>query len=165
MDPTPLPNRLEASIDIAASPLQVWRYLGDFEDVEEWAPALSDAYRTTGPNVGVGSRRIVRYRRLFSLEEVVTEWVEGHRLEYAVFRAPWPLRHFVERWEISPSAVGTRVSAGVSYDVWLGPLGGAVDWLFTRHVLRFEMRAGLRGLKRAAETGQTRQTRKRTQKR
>jgi hypothetical protein len=80
-------------------------------------------------------------------------------LEYAVFRAPWPLRHFVESWEIAPSAVGTRVSARVSYDVWLGPLGGAVDWLFTRHVLRFEMRAGLRGLKRAAETGETRQTR------
>jgi len=92
------------------------------------------------------------------MEQVVTEWREGQGLEYAVFKAPWPLRHFFERWEVTPSVSGARVRARVAYDCWVGPLGELVNWAFTRHVLRYEMRAGLNGLKEAAETGITRRT-------
>lgn len=146
-------TRIEASIEVACSPKEVWAYLGNFEAVEAWAPALTRSVRTTGPDLDVGSRRTVEYRRLFRMEQEVTEWFEGKGLQYAVYRAPWPLRHFYERWEVSPSVIGTHVRASVAYDLWFGPVGRLANWLFTRHVLRYEMHSGLKGLKRAAEAG------------
>ena len=145
------PTRVQASIEIAAPPREVWRYLGDFEDPEIWAAALSYARRTTGDEVGVGSRREVRYRHLLRMEQVITQWDEGRRLQYAVFKAPWPLRHFFETWEVTPSITGARVRSAVAYELWFGAVGRFVNWIFTRHVLLFEMRTGLNGLKRAAE--------------
>ena len=125
--------------------------LGDFEEVEEWAPALTDAFRTTGPDIGIGSRRTVEYRRLFRMEQVVTDWQEGESLTYTVFKAPWPIRHFFETWTVTPSVSGARVRSFVEYELWFGRVGAFVNWLFTRHVLQFEMRSGLKGLKRKVE--------------
>lgn len=159
MDEAHPPTRLEATIELACSPAEAWRYLGDFDEVGAWAPAITEAHRTTGEGISVGSRRTVRYRGLFRMEQMVTEWWEGQRLEYAVFKAPWPLRRFIERWEVTPAVTGARVHAQVSYDLWFGPVGELVNWLFTRHVLRFEMRLGLEGLKRAVESGVLRRPR------
>ncbi len=156
------PKRLEATIEIACSPADVWSVLGDFEGVKSWAPGLSDAYRTTGPDIDVGSRRSVTYRHLFTMEQVVTEWNEGARLSYAVFRAPWPLRDFFETWTIMPTVVGSTVRAQVAYDLWSGPVGRLVNRAFTHQVLRFEMRRGLQGLKAAVEGGLPRRDGKRS---
>ena len=144
---------LEASIEIDCSPKEVWSVLGDFENVEKWAPGISRSFRTTGPDIGVGSRRTVRYRGLFPMEQVVTEWRHRHGLTYAVFKAPWPLRNFVETWTVAPSVSGARVHSTVRYDIRLGAVGRLANWLFTRHVLAFEMHAGQQGLKRTVENG------------
>jgi uncharacterized protein YndB with AHSA1/START domain len=151
--PTP-PARIEATIEIKCSPKEVWQTLGDFEHVDVWAPGISDSIRTTGAEIGVGSRRTVRYRRLFTMEQVVNEWIHGKSLTYNVFKAPWPLRHFEETWTVTPSVSGSRVHTEVRYDLWFGAVGRFADWLFTRHVLLLEMRSGQRGLKRAVERGQ-----------
>lgn len=154
MSVTSPPEKLEATIEIDCSPKDVWRVLGDFERVANWAPGISHSFRTTGPDIGVGSRRTVRYRRLFRMEQVVTEWTEGRSLTYAVFRAPWPLRNFVETWTLTPSVSGSRIHSVVEYDLRLGAAGRFVNWAFTRHVLASEMRSGQEGLKRAVEDGQ-----------
>jgi len=146
-------RRLSATMETSSSPQDVWRVLGDFDEVEVWAPALTDAFRTTGPDIDIGSRRTVRYRYVLTMEQVVTEWTEGESLTYAVFRAPWPLRNFVERWTVAPTSTGALVRAQVTYELRFGVLGRFVDWVFTRHVLQFEMRQGQLGLKRAVEGG------------
>ena len=152
--PSPNPQgRLQATIEIECSPKEVWGILGDFEEVELWAPGITDAYRTTGPDIDVGSRRTVHYRHLFRMEQVVTEWTEGKSLTYDVFKTPWPLRNFQETWTLTPSVSGARVHTEVEYELWFGKVGRFVNWIFTRHVLSFEMRAGQRGLKRKVETG------------
>ena len=143
---------LSATTEINRAPSEVWSVLGDFEEVEVWAPGLTDAYRTTGPDIDIGSRRTVRYRYLLTMEQVVTEWTEGESLTYAVFRAPWPLRNFFETWTVTPSEAGSRVTTEVAYDLWFGWLGRLVDWCFTRHVLRFEMKQGQKGLRRVVES-------------
>ena len=145
------PYRLSATTEVDCSPQDVWRVLGDFEEVEVWAPALTDAYRTTGPDIDIGSRRTVRYRYILSMEQVVTAWTEGERLTYAVLRVPWPLRNFSETWTVSSSPAGALVRTHVEYDLWFGALGRFVNWVFTRHVLRFEMRRGQLGLKHTVE--------------
>jgi uncharacterized protein YndB with AHSA1/START domain len=147
----PRTGTLEASIEIDCSPKDVWSVLGDFDEVEAWAPALSDAFRTTGRDIGIGSRRTVEYRRLFRMEQVVTHWEDGESLSYTVFKAPWPLRNFFETWTVTPSVSGARVRSAVEYELWFGPVGAFVDWVFVRRVLLFEMRSGLKGLKRTVE--------------
>lgn len=145
------PYRLSATTEVHCTPRDVWRVLGDFEEVEVWAPALTDAHRTTGPDIDIGSRRTVRYRHILSMEQVVTAWNEGESLTYAVLRVPWPLRNFSETWTVSPSPAGALVRTHVEYEVWFAALGRFVNWVFTRHVLRFEMRQGQLGLKRTVE--------------
>jgi hypothetical protein len=150
--PSPI-ARLDASMVIRGSPSEVWAVLGDFEDVETWAPGLTRSHRTTGSHIDVGSRRTVTYRHLFAMEQVVTEWSDGRRLTYAVFRAPWPLRNVSETWTVAVHEGGCLVTTELAYDLWLGWVGRVVHWLFTRHVLRFEVRMGQLGLKRVVESG------------
>lgn len=152
LGPTPK-ARLEGTLEISSSPEEVWSVLGNFRGVTAWAPALSATRRTTGPDVGVGSRRAVTYRRLFTMEQAVTEWTEHQSLTYAVFRAPWPLRDFFESWTVTPSVSGSRVHVALEYGLWFGAVGRFVHWAFTRHVLRLEMRWGLEGLKSVVEKG------------
>ena len=142
---------LSTATEVRGTPRDVWPVLGDFEDVEVWAPALTDAYRTTGPDVGVGSRRSVRYRHILTMEQVITAWQDGESLTYAVFRAPWPLRNFSETWSVEPTPGGAMVRTRVEYEVRFSAVGRFVNWVFTRHVLRFEMRRGQRGLKDTVE--------------
>lgn len=149
----PPPNRLEATIEIGCPPEEVWGILGDFEKVELWAHCLSAGYRTTGPDLGIGSRRTVTYRHLFEMEQVITEWTEGTSMTYHVIRAPFPLRHFLETWTVTPSVRGSRVRTEVEYGVRFGAVGRLVNWLFTRHVLRFEMHVGQKHLQRTVESG------------
>lgn len=138
-------------IGISRSPEEVWRLLGDFEDVEAWASSITTSYRTTGPDIGVGSRRTVRYRWVLRLEEAVTEWTEDRRLAYAVFGAPIPFRNFHETWSVEPASDGATVTACVTYELRLGWLGRLVNAAILKHILRFEVWAGLRALKRHVE--------------
>ena len=143
---------LNGSIDISCTPEDVWSFLGDFEDVEAWASSITSSYRTTGPDIGVGSRRTVRYRWVLRLEEAVTEWTEGQKLTYSVFGAPTPFRDFHETWSVAPSPGGATVKARVRYNLSLGLVGRLLNRVLLKHILRFEVWAGLRALKKHVET-------------
>lgn len=146
-------RELEAHIHIDRSPAEVWAVLGDFHGLAAWAPPITSAVRSTGPEIGVGSRRTVYYRGVLRMEEAVTEWVEGERLGYDVHAAPFPLRHFSESWSITPGPCGVRVTARVRYEVRAGPLGEFIHTAISRPILRREMAGGLAGLKRFVEDG------------
>ena len=143
---------LKRSIEISRPPEDVWSFLGDFEDVEAWASSITSSYRTTGPDIGVGSRRTVRYRWVLRLEEAVTEWTEGQKLTYSVFGAPTPFRDFHETWSVAPSPEGATVTARVRYNLSLGRTGRFLNRVLLKHILRFEVWAGLRALKKHVET-------------
>jgi ribosome-associated toxin RatA of RatAB toxin-antitoxin module len=143
--------QIRRSVEILRPPDDVWRLLGDFEDVEAWASSITSSRRTTGPEVGIGSRRTVRYRWVLRLEEAVTEWTEGRSLAYDVFGAPIPFRDFHETWRIDPSPVGATVTACVQYKVGFGVAGRLLNALLMRHVLKLEVWLGVRSLKRTVE--------------
>jgi len=49
MDEAYPPIRLEATIEVACSPQEVWRYLGAFEEGEVWAPGITEPRPTGRP--------------------------------------------------------------------------------------------------------------------
>jgi ligand-binding SRPBCC domain-containing protein len=96
-------------------------------------------------------RRGMRHAWGFRFEEVVTQWHEGKGFAFDVLKAPFPMKDVKEVWVLAPENGHTAVETQVRYGTHLGVLGGIVDWLLVRFVVRREMRAGLRGLKEYAE--------------
>ena len=133
-------------------PLQnVWDLLADFGGVSDWAPYMKTSHLIGDIQSGVGMRRGMRHAWGFRFEETVTHWHEGKGFSFDVFRAPFPMKDVRESWVVHHEDGLSTVSTQVTYDMRLGPIGRAIDWLLVRFIVTREMRAGLRGLKQYSE--------------
>ena len=142
--------------EIGASLPVIWSILADFGEVAAWAPYMKHSALIGDQKTGVGSRRELRHAWGFRLQESVTEWTDGRSFSFDVVQAPYPMKDVKESWLIEHVNGQTIVATSVEYAMRLGILGAALDAILVRHIVRREMRAGLRGLKEHAE-GQVRQ--------
>jgi ligand-binding SRPBCC domain-containing protein len=142
---------LEERVEIRAPDGLVWDVLADFGGVADWAPYMRRYHLIGEQQAGIGMRRGMRHAWGFRFEEVVTQWHEGKGFAFDVLKAPFPMKDVKEVWVLAPENGHTAVETQVRYGTHLGVLGGIVDWLLVRFVVRREMRAGLRGLKEYAE--------------
>lgn len=138
-------------MEIAAPASLVWEVLADFGAVSRWAPYMRRSHLIGTQDSGIGMRRGMRHAWGFRFEEVVTQWHVGKGFAFDVLKAPFPMRDVKEVWVLGSDNGQTVVETQVRYGTHLGFLGGIVDWLLVRFVVRREMRAGLRGLKQFAE--------------
>jgi hypothetical protein len=143
---------LEDHIEIDAPPAVVWGILSDFSGVATWAPYLRSSSPVGDIESGVGAYRVMRHFWGFRLEESVVRWEDGAGYDFDVVRVPFPIRDVRESWRVSEENGALTVTTRVEYDTHLGPLGTAIDAVIVRHLVKREMREGLRGLKRYAET-------------
>jgi hypothetical protein len=143
-------RRLEERIEIETQPEEVWRVLGSFGDVACWAPYVIHS-RSAAEDSGVGSRRTLRHAWGFQLKESVVEWNEGEGYSFVVAGAPFPMRDITESWAVAPSPNSATVITTVEYRMHLGVLGSLADRILVQWLVRREMRAGLKGLKRFVE--------------
>lgn len=143
---------LEDRIQINAPHSVVWGLLSDFSGVATWAPYLRSSSPVGDVESGVGAYRVMRHFWGFQLEESVAEWNEGVGYSFDVVRVPYPIRDVRETWRIEDEAGHVSVVTSVEYDTHLGPVGAAIDAAIVSHLVRREMREGLKGLKRHAET-------------
>ena len=144
-------RRLEAGIQINVSRSVVWGILSDFSGVATWAPYLRSSSPVSDVESGVGAYRVMRHFWGFRLEESVVHWDEGNGYAFDVVTVPFPIKDVRETWQIADDDEGVCVRTSVEYDTHLGPLGGALDSVLVSHLVRREMREGLKGLKRHAE--------------
>ncbi len=142
---------LEERVEIGAPADRVWEALADFGDVAAWAPYMRKSYLIGSQRSGIGMRRGMKHAWGFRFEEEVTQWHEGKGFAFDVLQAPFPMKDVKEVWVLAPENGITAVETQVRYGTHLGVLGGFVDWLLVRFVVRREMRAGLRGLKEHLE--------------
>jgi ligand-binding SRPBCC domain-containing protein len=143
---------LEERIDIDAPHGVVWGILDDFSGVATWAPYLRSSAPVGDQTTGVGSYRVMQHFWGFRLEESVIEWEEGRGYAFTAVKVPYPIRDVRESWQMDAGPGGVTVTTRVEYDMHLGPLGSALDAVLVSHLVRREMRGGLRGLKKYAET-------------
>lgn len=145
-------RRLEDRIDIDAPQAIVWGILADFSGVSTWAPYLRSSSPVGDVEAGVGAYRVLRHFWGFRLEESVVEWDEGSGYAFDVVMVPFPIKDVRETWEVVAEDGRVSVRTSVEYDTQLGPLGSALDFILVSHLVRREMREGLKGLRRHAET-------------
>ncbi|MCL7959614.1 MAG: SRPBCC family protein [marine benthic group bacterium] len=143
---------LEDRIQINAPHAVVWGLLSDFSGVATWAPYLRSSSPVGDVESGVGAYRVMRHFWGFRLEESVVEWDDGSGFEFDVVRVPFPIKAVRETWRIEDAEDHVVVATRVEYDTHLGPVGAAIDAAIVSLLVRREMREGLKGLKRYAET-------------
>ena len=155
VEPTPrgaTVRELTELIDIEATEEAVWGVLNDFGGVAKWAPYLRHAALVGDLERGVGSYRVMRHYLGFRLEESVVEWTNHLGYKFDVVVVPYPMVDVQESWSLNGGNPHVTVTSSVTYGMRLSRLGAALDWLLVRHLIRGEMRAGLRGLRKYVES-------------
>jgi ligand-binding SRPBCC domain-containing protein len=142
---------LEERVDIGAPPTRVWEVLADFGTVSDWVPSMRTSSLVGALTTGVGTRRAMRHAWGFRFEEEVTQWHEGKGYAFDVLKAPFPMQQVKETWVVGEQHDRTVVETQVRYGMGLGPVGALLDWALVRFVVRWEMRAGLKGLRQFCE--------------
>lgn len=105
----------EVSIDIAAPPERVFRYLADFARHGEWSMSVTTLEQITPGPVGVGTefkstetlpQKFVSFARITALDAPAL--VAWESTDHQVFRTSWEL-------EIRPTAGGTHLVQRVTF--------------------------------------------------
>jgi uncharacterized protein YndB with AHSA1/START domain len=100
-----LDRRLEASVEVDASPEEVWRVVSDLKRTGEWSPECSRVIllgrlRQGGWVLGLNRRQRVRWATLSRISELVPERVIAWKV--LTNRSVWTYR-------LEPTSAGTRV--------------------------------------------------------
>lgn len=104
---TPLP--ISASVEVEASPNQVWEVVSDVTRMPEWSPELRRLYVVGSTRAGVGTRLVGINRRGLAVWPTTSKVVR-----YEPQRAvAWRTRESGATWtyELTPAGTGTRLSA------------------------------------------------------
>jgi uncharacterized protein YndB with AHSA1/START domain len=134
---------------IAAPPSQVWPVVADHEGITRWMPVREVVRRRSGsaePN-GVGAICTIRGMG-FVVEERVTCWKPGERLEYVLTEGA-PLRDHLGEMVLEPAEGGTLVGWYVRFR----PLIPGTGFLIER-LVRAGLARGLAHLKRLIEASE-----------
>ena len=139
-------HKVEQEIVTGVSPQAVWKVLEQFGSVDQWAPGMYSSSLSGEQASGVGTRRVMRHRWGFRIEEEVTRWVEGEGMSFVLTKAPFPMQNVHETWDIVEQNGATRIVTTVTYEMGVGVLGSMLDQLLVRFVVEREMRRGLKAL-------------------
>jgi len=138
--------KLEQEIVAGVSTQAVWKVLEQFGNVDQWAPGMSSSSLLGEQSSGVGTRRVMRHRWGFRIEEEVTRWSNGWGMSFVLTKAPFPMQNVHETWDIEQQNGATRIVTTVTYEMGVGVLGSLLDQLLVRFVVEREMRRGLKSL-------------------
>jgi uncharacterized membrane protein len=147
-------RELEETIEIESPVECVWSVLRDFAGVARWAPYVKRSEARALPEFGVGAYRVMRHAWGFRLEESIVEWNEGVGYSFDVVVVPYPMIDVFESWSVTGVDRCSIVNTRVRYNMRLGWFGRLLDQVLVRHLVRREMREGLRGLKRYIESAE-----------
>jgi len=105
----------KVSIDIAAAPEKVFRYLADFARHGEWSMSVTTLEQITPSPIGVGTefkssetlpQEFVSFAKITALDEPTR--IAWESTDHQVFRTNW-------EFEISPNAAGTHLTQQVTF--------------------------------------------------
>ena len=122
------PTLVERSIDITATPDDVWVHIADHERWPEWFAAIARVDVIGGgptPGEGVGGRRRVTLKGP-PIDEEFTAWKPGEQFAFAVTSTKVPVLHtMAEDVSLAPIDGGCRVTyrQGVEMRKGFGWLG------------------------------------------
>lgn len=143
-------SHLERSVVIVAPAEEVWAVIADIGQVARWNPNVVSA--SCGPEArGIGATRTCRLAPAGHVDEVVSHWVDGEELWFAVGRHG-AIRSADMGLLLSPEPVAgrpssTTVTAVADYHLAFGPLGPVIDNLTVKRLMGRMFDSALAGLK------------------
>lgn len=137
------------SVEVAASPEQVWPLFAEAHEWPEWHPHIRECRQSSDGPPSVGSTRFVR-TGLLRVEETITEFDAPRKLATRVDRANLPLfRSITEVITLECSEIGTRVVFRHHAEpTWW--FRRSFTWRRSRRLTEAELRSALCGLERRA---------------
>ncbi len=156
MNQRELPGKFHMAADVVvqAPAKKVWDVLADFPAADTWAPQVTRSYALGSKDRGVGAGRHCDIKGFGSVDEVITEWVDGRSFSYRVTPlGPLGVAH--SRWtvlEIDESSSQVVVEFG--YDVRFGLIGKLLHKVMMRRKLEEAFPEVVEALKTRVETGE-----------
>lgn len=143
-------SHLERSVVIAAPAKAVWAVIADIGDVATWNPNVVSA--RCGPGApGLGATRTCRLAPVGRIDEVVSRWVDGEELWFAVGRhgaiRSADMGLLLTKEPAAGRPTSTTVSAVADYHLAFGPLGPVIDNLTMKRLMGRMLDSALAGLK------------------
>lgn len=149
-------SSLRVTIEVDASPEEVWKAIADFGGIDRWNPGVPVSQLTSVHSEGVGATRHCDLTLSgASIEERVTEWEPGSHYKVEIYRTkrvPF-VRNLEAEVGVEPSGDGSIAYFAPSYETTAGPIGRLMDRLVLRRQYEKGGRAFVAGLKYFVETG------------
>ena len=142
--------QIETTIEISADSGAVWSAIADLEGVADWNPNVAAA-SCSSDSTGLGATRTCHLAQGGRIDEVVCEWDDGRRLQFAI-GSHGGIRSADMGIDIMPTAGGTQVTATADYHLAFGPLGPVIDRLAVKRQITRMLATALAGLKEHVET-------------
>lgn len=122
---------------MAASPDSVWALFADFPNLASHWSGLRSTKAIGEQTRGVGARRRVDLKPIGSLDETVTVWEEGQRIDTRNLPSPSvPFKHAESSLSLGPDAGGTLAAFEYRYLPRGGPLGRVTGPLIDKMLRR-----------------------------
>lgn len=145
-------SQFTESIEISASPEQVWDILADIGSICEWNPGVEHSEQTNPGDVGVGATRRCELGGKNYLNEEVVVFDSPRRLTIRITDTNLPFNSADIRFSLEPNGSDTIVTVSPDYQPKFGVVGRILDKLMVRAQYRKGMQGLLRGLKNHVET-------------
>ncbi|WP_299946788.1 SRPBCC family protein [uncultured Ruegeria sp.] len=127
----------ERSLDINATPKDIWAILSRFMHIDEFAPQVASVDALTDGATGVGSKRRCHFENGTSLVEEVTAWHDNQGYNVRLSNMPAMPMHEAHAAIAMKALSGyrTRVTWSMDYRMKYGPLG----WLMGQSMMKMMM--------------------------
>ncbi len=145
-------SQFTESIEISASPEQVWDILADIGSICEWNPGVEQSEQTNPGDVGVGATRRCELGGKNYLNEEVVVFDPPRRLTIRITDTNLPFKSADIRFFLEPNGSDTVVTVSPDYQLKFGVVGRLLDKLMVGPQYRKGMQGLLRGLKNHVET-------------
>ena len=125
--------RIETTVEILATPAQVFDCLADHDRWSEWFSPVKEVTHI-GPRSGVGARRRVRVPPL-TVDESFLVWDEPTRYTFTATAINLPIvSEMAEDWQLQETPTGTKATNIVAANLptWLRPFTSVVRFGMSR---------------------------------
>ncbi|MGR3713155.1 MAG: SRPBCC family protein [Shimia sp.] len=139
--------RVERSLEIDATPEQVWAVMGRFMHIDDFAPEVARVEALTLGEDQVGSQRRCHFSNGQALVETVTDWDAGRGYNVALSEmGSMPMSQAEATLRIEPVGNKARVVWSFEGQMKFGPLGWLMGRLMLGPMMGKVIAANLEGL-------------------
>ncbi len=144
----------EVKVDV--SPEKVWEIMADIGGIQKFNPGVSQSYKTSASNSGLGATRHCDLLPMGSVEERVIAWNEGRDYQIEIYEGKGtpPFKTAVATLAVQPDGDGSQVTMSLTYQLKFGPVGMLMDQMMIKRQFSKAIPGILAGLKYHAETGE-----------